>query len=159
MSYRLLLSVSIIIMSCFVLSCDSDLLNSKQVQKGHTLTLSFEGPMTSEDTDYNPFLNYLLLVEFEHADNQKTIRGFYAADGNAAETSAKSGNTWQVRFSPNHTGTWKYKATLLKGDSVSIKQDYDGTDQIELSNSSGTFEVLRNGDSNRDLRDRGKLIS
>ncbi len=157
MTFRLLLPVSIIIMSCFVLSCDLDLMNTKNVQKGHTLTLSFEGPMTSEDAEYNPFLNYLLLVEFEHEDNKKTIRGFYAADGNAAETSATSGNTWQVRFSPDHTGTWKYNATLLKGDSISVKQSHDEADQIEISNSSGTFEVVSNGDSVSDFRDRGKL--
>jgi hypothetical protein len=159
MPFRILFPVSIIIMSCFLLSCDSDLLNTKNIQKGYTLTLSFEGPMTSEDAAYNPFLNYLLLVEFEHEEHQKTIRGFYAADGNAAETSATSGNSWQVRFSPDHIGSWNYKAILFKGDSVSVKQNLDEADQIEISNSRGTFEVVSKGESDRDFRDRGKIIA
>lgn len=159
MPYRTLFPVSFLLLSCFVISCDSDLSHSTNVQKGHTFTLSFEGPMTSEDAELNPFLHYLLIVEFEHEDHQKTIRGFYAADGNAAETSATSGNTWQVRFSPQHTGTWAYNATLFKGDSVSVNQRHDEADQLEITNSQGTFEVLSNGDSDRDFRDRGKLIA
>lgn len=159
MPNRLLLPVSAIIMSCFVLSCDVDGLNTNHVQKGHTLTLSFEGPMTSEDAVYNPFLNYLLLVEFVHDEHQKTIRGFYAADGHAAETSAMSGTTWQVRFSPDHTGTWTYNATLFKGDSVSVKQRLDEAESIDISNSRGTFEVVSIGNSDTDLRDRGRIIA
>ncbi|WP_255727697.1 DUF5060 domain-containing protein [Rhodohalobacter sulfatireducens] len=159
MPYRLLFPALFILLSCFVLSCDSDGSNTRTVQKGHALTLSFEGPMTSEDAEVNPFLNYLLFVEFEHEEHQETIRGFYAADGNAAETSATSGNTWQVRFSPGHPGIWTYNATLFKGDSVSVKQRQDEADQIEITNSQGTFEVLSNGDSDRDFHDRGKLIA
>ncbi len=159
MPIRLLLPVSVIIMSCFVLSCDLDVLNTNHVPKGHTLTLSFEGPMTSEDAEYNPFLNYVLLVEFVHDEHQKIIRGFYAADGHAAETSAMSGNIWQVRFSPDHTGTWTYNATLYKGDSVSVKHRLDEAEPIDISNSRGRFEVVSIGNSDRDFRDRGKLIA
>jgi len=55
----------------------------------HTLTLPFKGPETSELDENNPFLNYRLTVEFQHAKSSQVIRGFYAADGDAATTSAK----------------------------------------------------------------------
>ena len=157
MPTRLRFPVSIILMLSFFMSCDFESMNSPDIKKGHTLTLSFEGPMTSEDAEVNPFLNYLLLVEFEHEDHRETIRGFYAADGNAAETSAESGNIWQVRFSPEHTGTWAYNTTLFRGDSVAVKKRLDEAEQIEITNSTGTFEVVSSGDSERDFRDRGKL--
>lgn len=156
---RFLLPGSIILMACLMLSCGADHSYPTSVQKGHTLTLSFEGPMTSENADNNPFLNYLLLVEFEHAEDQKTIRGFYAADGNAGETSADSGNIWQVRFSPEKTGSWGYTASLYRGDSISIKLNLEGAEKIGLSNSRGSFEVERHKNSGRDFRGKGKLIT
>ncbi|MEM9160503.1 MAG: DUF5060 domain-containing protein, partial [Verrucomicrobiota bacterium] len=67
---------------------------NSSVRQWHTLTLSFEGPQTSETSEYNPFTNYRLLVKFTHRESDYWIRGFYAADGNAAETSADAGNIW-----------------------------------------------------------------
>jgi len=58
----------------------------------HRVTVSFEGPETAEDASPNPFTDYRLMVEFRHAASGRTVRvpGFYAADGNAAETSASN---------------------------------------------------------------------
>ncbi|MGS0525172.1 DUF5060 domain-containing protein [Zobellia nedashkovskayae] len=60
-----------------------------EYQRWHTVTLSFEGPETSEKADDNPFLNYRLNVEFTNGDKTYEVRGFYAADGDAAESSAE----------------------------------------------------------------------
>ena len=35
-----------------------------------------------------------------------TVPGFFAADGKAAETSAKAGNQWRAHFAPDETGEW-----------------------------------------------------
>ena len=123
----------------------------------HTVTLSFEGPETSETAASNPFLNYFLSVEFKHADNQHTIRGFYAVDGNAAETSAEAGNIWQVRFTPDKPGEWNYSAVLYHGDSVAVNQNFVSSDITDISNSSGRFMVTRTDKSGPDFRAFGRL--
>ncbi|WP_369073179.1 DUF5060 domain-containing protein [Aquimarina agarivorans] len=56
------------------------------------MTLDFKGPETDEAAVYNPFLNYKLIIHFTHKQTKKSIRGYFAADGNAAETSATTGN-------------------------------------------------------------------
>ena len=54
------------------------------------VVLAFDGPSTSESAEPNPF----------------------AADGNAAETSAKSGNKWRVHFIPDDAGEWTYSTSF-----------------------------------------------
>jgi hypothetical protein len=126
-------------------------------QQWHTLTLPFEGPKTSENADENPFLNYRLTVEFQHEELKYKIQGFYAADGNAAETGATSGAVWQVRFTPDKIGKWRYTAQLHKGDMVALKED-SGT-LIEIPNASGEFMVVPSDKKGADFRAHGRLIN
>ena len=131
-----------------------DLIN---YQQWHTITLPFEGPETSETAVDNPFLNYRLTVEFKHEETQYKIRGFYAADGNASETSAASGGVWQVRFTPNKIGKWSYVAKLDKGDDIALKED--GGTAIEISNASGEFMVIPSDKGGSDFRAHGRLVN
>ena len=64
------------------------------------VTLTFDGPSTSEDAAVNPFLDYRMSVEFRHRESAttRTVQGFFAADGDAGNSSAKEGNKWRVRF-------------------------------------------------------------
>lgn len=87
------------------------------------LTLSFEGPTTSEAAPDNPFLNYRLMVTFTQGERSLSIPGFYAADGEAAETSATEGGTWQVRFRPDEIGEWQYKVSFRKGEDIAISDE------------------------------------
>ncbi len=86
------------------------------VDKWDKMTLSFPGPETSETDPINPFTTYRLDVTFRNEDYSLTVPGFYAADGNAAQTGADSGNVWQVRFRPNLEGEWTYAGALYAGD-------------------------------------------
>ncbi len=122
--------------------------NTTVYKQWHTVTLSFKGEATSESAEDNPFLNSKLSVEFQHENTKQVIRGFYAADGNAAETSASSGNVWQVRFTPNKIGKWSYKASLKKGARIAIDSKVTGT-EIPLKNAQGSFIVTTSdGDEN-----------
>lgn len=96
---------------------------SGELKKWHRLTLSFEGPATDELADVNPFLNYRLDVTFTNGEEEFVVPGFYAADGNAAETSADSGNKWLVRFTPNKTGIWNYSVSFKKGENIAVSDD------------------------------------
>jgi len=55
---------------------------------------------------------------------------FFAADGNAAETSAESGNVWKVRFRPDESGEWQYKISFRKGKDIVVKEGENGGEAV-----------------------------
>ena len=91
--------------------------------KWHRITLTFDGPDTSEDASVNPFMYHRLDVTFENGKRKHVIPGFFAADGNAAETGATKGNKWRVHFVPDAEGTWNYTARWRRGDNVAVSED------------------------------------
>ena len=106
-----------------------------------TIELNFNGPNVSETDEENPFTNYRLDVVFKHPRGEWNIRGFYDADGDAANSGADSGNVWSCRFAPPYPGPYRYTATLTKGDWVSIDPTVNGTRRLELENGEGLFHV------------------
>ena len=100
-------------------------------------TQQVDGPRTSEQATPNPFLHYRLEVTFtlqgtppalptwmrQQAANTTTVTvpGFFAADGNAGETSATAGSVWRAHFCPPHPGVWRYSIVFVArtGDSAS----------------------------------------
>ena len=123
----------------------------------HTVTLSFNGPNTSEMEADNPFLNYRLRVTFQHQDSKQIIQGFYAADGNAAETGASSGTIWQVRFTPDKIGNWSYEAQMHRGDNIALSDDPDEGTLVNLTTTTGEFEVVPSTKTDNDFRAKGRL--
>ena len=106
------------------------------------ITLDFEIEVTSETASINPFLDYRLQVYFLHDSASFSVPGFYAADGNAAETSATEGGVWRVIFTPNHPGNWSYKVHFTKGKGLAVNEDiYDGQPVKSHHGQSGQFEV------------------
>jgi len=150
-----LLPLSIIALLGGFLACSPP--ESPSIPQWHTLTLSFEGPTTSEQDSANPFLHYRLMVDFTHAESHYQVRGFYAADGNAAETSADSGSVWKVRFSPPKTGTWTYTAHLHRGDSIALSDNFQAGKKVALAQSTGSFTVVPSDKNSPDFRANGWL--
>jgi len=153
-----LLVVSLFLLESTVIAQD----NTTAVNQWHTKTLTFPGPETSESATPNPFTDFRLLVTFRHDDVTYKVRGFYAADGNAAESSADSGKVWKARFSPDRPGKWTYSASLRKGSDIAISDKASAGVDVELSNSSGSFVVEPNGSTkglSLDFRDRGRLVA
>ncbi len=128
-------------------------------EQWHTITLSFDGEETSETADTNPFLDYKLLVDFRHKESQYKIRGFYAADGNAAETSATSGSVWQVRFTPDKLGEWSYEATMYKGEGIVLREIGENANEVPLMTPNGKFMVIPSTKTGADFRAHGRLVN
>lgn len=84
--------------------------------------LTFDGPETSESATPNPFLDYRMSVSFAHQQSgeARTVQGFFAADGNAAESSAEAGSKWRVRFAPPLAGTWIWRAEFRAGPGIAL---------------------------------------
>lgn len=124
----------------------------------HTVTILFNGPETSEENAENPFLNYRLNVTFTApGGNTFIIPGFYAVDGNAAETGAASGNKWAVRFTPNETGNWSYFASFRTGEEVAINPEQNAGTPISFDGTSGNFTITHTDKSLPDNRAKGRL--
>jgi hypothetical protein len=85
-----------------------------ELRRWGAVTLTFDGPQTSEDADPNPFTTYAMDVHFRHAASGRSYRvpGYFAADGQAHESSATAGNKWRVHFVPDEAGSWEYAVSF-----------------------------------------------
>ena len=133
---------------------------SGELKKWHKVTLTFDGPETSETADPNPFLYYRLNVIFTHQPSGKSylVPGYYAADGDAANTSADSGNKWRVHFSPAQVGTWMYNVSFRKGPNVAVSEIQNaGQSAGFMDGQSGSFDIGPTDKTGRDFRGKGLL--
>lgn len=133
---------------------------SGELKKWHKVTLTFEGPEAAESDDFNPFMNYRLNVTFRHAATGKEylVPGYFAADGNAANTSATSGNVWKVHFAPDETGAWTYEVDFRKGNYVAVSDRKDtGVSGEYMDGATGSFQVDETDKTGRDFRAKGRL--
>src|SRR4026207_2320374 len=76
---------------------------SGELRQWHKVTVTFTGPQASEtDTSPNPFTDYRLIVTFTHESGtpRYEVPGYFAADGDAANSSASAGNKWRAHVSP-----------------------------------------------------------
>ena len=131
-----------------------------QLKKWHKVTLTFKGPETSERAEYNPFLNYRLNVAFSHNEtgSRYVVPGYFAADGNAANTSAKSGNKWRVHFAPGQEGEWNYEVSFRKGLYSAVSSDVEtGESAGYMDGEEGSFVVGPTDKTGRDFRGKGRL--
>ena len=128
------------------------------LQKWHKVTLTFSGPASSEEAEYNPFLNYRMVVKFSNGANIFYVPGYFAADGSAAETGATSGDKWRVHFSPNATGTWSFEVFFHEGDNIAVNSDLDNGNEVSaLHGLTGNFNVTASEKNESHFLKKGRL--
>jgi len=125
----------------------------------HRVTITFDGPMTGETDTPNPFTDYRLQVTFIGPEGQVyNVPGFYAADGDAAETSATAGNNWRVHFVPDQEGQWDYLASFRAGPLVNISLEPGaGSSAGYFDGAAGSFTVGPTDKYGYDFRAKGML--
>jgi len=150
-----------LLQSLTLLSCTFGLLSAATIngerKQWHDIQVDFAGPQTSETDYHNPFREFRLNVTFTKGTKSIVIPGYYAADGNAAETSATSGNVWRVHFVPSETGTWTYKASFRTGPDVAVSLDPDAGTATSFDGETGAVEVGPTDKTGRDHRAHGML--
>ncbi len=133
---------------------------SGELKKWHKITLTFNGPETSELDKLNPFMSYRLDVYFTHTETGKTLKipGYFAADGNAGENSATSGNKWRVHLAPDQTGTWSYKVDFRVGNWQAVSERKNaGVSAGFMDGATGSFVVEKSDKTTKDNRAKGRL--
>ncbi len=133
---------------------------SGELKQWHKVTLTLDGPFAHElDNDPNPFTDYGFTVTFTHESGSPryTVPGYFAADGDAANTSASFGTTWRAHLSPDKSGQWTYRVSFAKGKNVAVDAGVRGTAVAPFDGVSGSFQVGPTDKSGRDFRARGRL--
>ena len=132
---------------------------SGELKQWHKVTLTFDGPQTSEKADPNPFTDYRLNVIFKHSSGKTyVVPGYYAVDGDAANTSATSGNKWRVHFCPSRVGQWSYNASFRSGKDIAISLDENaGSSAGCMDGDTGTINIVPTDKTGRDHRGKGRL--
>ena len=138
---------------------DGSVAVSGEAKMWHKMTLDLSGPFAHEkDNEPNPFTDYRMSVRFRHdSGRQYDVAGYFAADGDAADSSAESGNVWRAHFAPDLTGRWTYRVSFHQGRDAAL----DGADAAKsvapFDGKEGTFQVAASDKSGRDLRAHGRL--
>jgi len=129
-----------------------------ELRKWHKVTLAFTGPFVSETDNVNPFLQYRFDVKFMHNSSGKSykIPGFFAADGNAANTSASSGNQWHCHFAPDEIGIWSFDVSFVQGTDISVSTAVGAP--TSFHGQSGFFTIEASNKVGRDHRGKGRLM-
>jgi hypothetical protein len=133
---------------------------SGELRQWHKVTLTFNGPQASEtDNSPNPFTDYRMTVTFTHESGtpRYEIPGYFAADGDAANTSASSGNKWRVHLSPDKTGRWNWRASFVSGPAVAVTPGATGQAVSPVDGATGSFEVAASNKTAPDFRAKGRL--
>jgi len=131
---------------------------SGELRQWHPITLNLSGPQAHEqDTNPNPFLDYRMSVMFTHESGiTHAVPGYFAADGQAAKSSAQQGNIWRAHLSPDLPGTWYYRISFSKGYRAAI-HPYSGSELLPYDGISGSFIIEPTDKFGSDFRGKGRL--
>ncbi len=129
-----------------------------ELKQWHTVTLTLDGPFAQErDSQPNPFTDLAFNVFFTHESGTPsyTVPGYFAADGDAANTSAEAGTKWRAHLSPDKPGLWRYAVSFTSGMNAAL--DGGGKALAPFDGVSGTFNVAETDKTGRDFRAQGRL--
>ncbi len=126
----------------------------------HKITLDFVSPETfSEEPE--TFRDYRLDVTFENKTTGEviTVPGFFAADGDAANSGATEGAVWRVNFNAPSEGEWTYTASFRTGTDIAASADPNaGTPVGFIDGETGTFDVAPTDATGDDFRAKGMIL-
>ena len=131
---------------------------SGELKQWHKVTLALDGPFAHEqDNEPNPFTDLAFTVTFTHESGSPkyVVPGYFAADGDAANSSAESGTRWLAHLSPDKTGTWNYAIRFTKGINAAL--DGGGAALSPFDGQSGSFSIAESDKTGRDFRAHGRL--
>jgi len=114
---------------------------SGELRQWQAVTLTFEGPETSEAATPNPFTDFRLEVTFKQGDKSLVVPGYYAADGNAANSGASAGNKWRVHFVPDQKGDWNYVVSFRSAPGLAVSDDPNAGSPCAFDAAAGSFHV------------------
>lgn len=129
-----------------------------ELKQWHKVTLTLDGPFAAEaDTQPNPYTDLALNVTFTHESGSPSyqVPGYFAADGDAGNSSAESGTKWRAHLSPDKSGTWNYSTSFTTGKNAAL--DGGGKALAPFDGVAGSFTITDTDKTGRDFRSQGRL--
>lgn len=139
---------------------DGKVVMTGELKQWHKVTLTLDGPFAHElDKEPNPFTDYRMTVRFAHESGNPVyeVPGYFASDGNAAETGADSGIKWRAHLSPDKTGEWTYEISFIKGEMAAVIDIPWSKKLLPYDGIKGSFNISATDKTGRDFRSKGRL--
>ena len=138
-------------------TASDDIVRGEPLRAWGLVTLVVDGPIADESADPNPFLDVRMTARFEHIDGgpPAIVPGYYAADGDAADTGATVGRRWVAHFVPERPGHWSFEVSIRKGAGIALSDVPEAGEPAEGDGTSGTFEVTPDPEAKGILRHDG----
>lgn len=105
------------------------------------LAIEFQGPRVSETGQLNPFRDLRMDVHFSSGEATFVVPGYFAADGDAANSGAEQGNIWRAHFVPQAAGDWNFEAKFYAGAGAALPATARAAQEIADVRTTGTFTV------------------
>lgn len=136
---------------------------TSELKQWHKVTLTLDGPFAAETDGLankkapNPFTDLAFNVTFTHESGSPSyqVPGYFAADGDAGNSSAESGTKWRAHLSPDKAGAWKYSVSFTMGKNVALEGG--GKPFAPFDGVSGSFQIIKTDKTSRDFRSQGRL--
>ncbi len=127
------------------------------MQKWDKITLDFTVPGVELNESANTFRNRRMDVLFTDPNgNSLRVPGFFAANGNAANSGATTGNIYRAFLRPNVTGSWTYQVLFYAGNDVALS-DVSSLPAPQFSLNGVVGDILESNVTGVDLRSQGRL--
>ncbi len=137
---------------------NGDITIEGELKRWHKVTFTLDGPFAHElDQRPHAFKDTAFSVQFTHESGTPSyqVPGYFAADGDAANSSAQSGKKWRAHLSPDQTGVWKYVVSFKLGNNAAI--DGGGEAIKPFDGLQGTFTIAESDKNGHDFRAHGRL--
>ena len=143
--------------SCSLFQSESSMLVSGEMRQWHKVTLTFDGPESEEQAHINPFLDYRMFITFSRGEKSYKVAGYFAVDGEAANTGATSGNKWRGHFVPPEQGKWNWSVSFRKGSNIAVDNEPMSGEACCFDGMKGSFDIGPSDKINPDFRSKGWL--
>ncbi|MHC4583574.1 MAG: DUF5060 domain-containing protein [Planctomycetota bacterium] len=127
------------------------------IKQWHNVTLTFDGPQSSERALENPYMNYRMMVTFSSGNQTFVVPGYFTADGDAANSSAIAGNKWRCHFVPSETGKWTWSASFRNGLNIAVNDLATAGKACSFDGETGFFNVGPSDKTAPGFRAKGTL--
>ena len=148
------------LIGCLFISSNSYSQNahiSGELKEYHKITLTWD--IISMSESISTYQDYRLNVTFTSPSGKSyLVPGYFAADGNAAQSGASSGTKWRCHFMATEQGVWQYLVSFRTGPNIATSTDLnEGSSVSSINSDSGSFLIIASDKSGVDFRGKGKL--
>jgi hypothetical protein len=132
-----------------------------ELRQYHKVTLQYTSAATYNETNGDAlFRDIRLNVTITSPSNVVfVVPGYFAGDGDAANTSVTTGNKFNVNFTPTEIGTYTYTTSFRTANDIALESPVNNTTGTALTGNgnTGTFVIAATNKTGLDFRGKGVL--